>query len=114
MENFGKNEIEAGENTGDTGDELYERLNLLIDKGQEPVRIDKFLVARMNNISRNKIQQAITAGMVTVNGRQVKTNYLIRPGEELIVFSEKETPGEEIVPEEIPLNIFYEDEAVLI
>lgn len=114
MENFGKNEIEAGENTTDTGDELYERLNLLIDKGQEPVRIDKFLVARMNNISRNKIQQAITAGMVTVNGRQVKTNYLIRPGEELIVFSEKETPGEEIVPEEMPLNIFYEDEAVLI
>lgn len=107
-------EFQDAEKPSEAGEELYERLSLVIDKGQEPMRIDKFLVARMNNVSRNKIQQAINAGMVTVNGKQVKPNYLIRPGEELVVFSERETVGEEIVPEEIPLNIFYEDESVLI
>ena len=52
--------------SADGGDELYERLNLKIDKGQEPMRIDKFLVQRIENASRNKIQKALEAGMVLV------------------------------------------------
>ncbi len=98
----------------DGSEELYERLNLKVDKGQEPLRIDKFLVRRIENASRNKIQQALEAGMVLVNNKQVQANYKIRPLDEIIVYSDKEAPGEEIVPEPVPLNIYYEDEEVMI
>lgn len=100
--------------SADGSDELYERLNLKVDRGQEPLRIDKFLVARIENASRNKIQKALEAGMVLVNNKQVPANYKIKPLDEIICYSDKEAPGEEIVPEEIPLNIQYEDEEVMI
>jgi 23S rRNA pseudouridine1911/1915/1917 synthase len=86
----------------DGSEELYERLNLKVDKGQEPLRIDKFLVQRIENASRNKIQKALEAGMVLVNNKQVQPNYKIRPLDEIIVYSDKEAHGEEIVPEELP------------
>jgi 23S rRNA pseudouridine1911/1915/1917 synthase len=98
----------------DSSEELYERLNLKVDKGQEPLRIDKFLVQRIENASRNKIQKALDSGMVLVNNRQVQPNYKIRPQDEIIVYSDKEAHGEEIIPEEMPLNIHYEDEELLI
>lgn len=98
----------------DGSDELYERLSLKVDKGQEPLRIDKFLVQRIENASRNKIQKALEAGMVLVNNKQVQPNYKIRPLDEIIMYSDKEAHGEEIVPEELPLNIEYEDEDVMI
>src|ERR1700722_14806319 len=98
----------------DGSDDLYERLNLKVDKGQEPLRIDKFLVRRIENASRNKIQKALEAGMVLVNNKQVQPNYKIRPLDEIVLYSDKEAPGEEIVPEELPLNIHYEDEEVMI
>jgi 23S rRNA pseudouridine1911/1915/1917 synthase len=98
----------------DGSEELYERLSIKVDKGQEPLRIDKFLVARTENASRNKIQKALEAGMVLVNNKQVQPNYKIRPQDEIIVYSDKEAPGEEIVPEEMPLNIQYEDDQVMI
>jgi 23S rRNA pseudouridine1911/1915/1917 synthase len=100
--------------SADGSEELYERLNLKVDKGQEPLRIDKFLVQRIENASRNKIQKALEAGMVLVNNKQVQPNYKIRPQDEIIMYSDKEAPGEEIVPEEMPLNIEYEDEEVMI
>jgi 23S rRNA pseudouridine1911/1915/1917 synthase len=95
-------------------EELYERMNLTIDKGQEPMRLDKFLVARIEGASRNKIQQAIEAGRVLINGKQVQANHKIKPGEELVVYSDKEVHGEEIVPQQMPLNIVFEDEDILI
>jgi 23S rRNA pseudouridine1911/1915/1917 synthase len=98
----------------DGSDELYERLNLRVDKGQEPLRIDKFLVQRIENASRNKIQKALGAGLVLVNNRQVTPNYKIKPMDEIILYSDKEAHGEEIVPEEMPLQIEYEDEELLI
>jgi 23S rRNA pseudouridine1911/1915/1917 synthase len=98
----------------DGSEELYERLSIKVDKGQEPLRIDKFLVARIERASRNKIQKALEAGMVLVNNKQVQPNYKIRPQDEIIVYSDKEAPGEEIVPEEMPLNIQYEDDQVMI
>src|ERR1700754_4120864 len=98
----------------DGSDELYERMNLKVDKGQEPLRIDKFLVQRIENASRNKIQKALEAGMVLVNNKQVAPNYKIRPLDEIIMYSDKEAPGEEIIPEEMPLNIFFEDDEILI
>jgi 23S rRNA pseudouridine1911/1915/1917 synthase len=95
-------------------DELYERLHLIVDKGQEPLRIDKFLVQRIENASRSKIQKGLEAGMVLVNNRQVQPNYKIRPLDEIVMYSEKEPPGDEIIPEKMPLNIQYEDSDVLI
>src|ERR1700742_2286853 len=98
----------------DGSDELYERLNLKVDKGQEPMRIDKFLVRRIENATRNKVQKALEAGMVLVNNKQVASNYKIRPQDEIVLYSEKEAPGEEIIPEQLPLTIEYEDDEVMI
>jgi 23S rRNA pseudouridine1911/1915/1917 synthase len=108
-------ERELEESTpSDGSEELYERLNLKVDKGQEPMRIDKFLVQRIENASRNKIQKGLENGMVLVNNKQVQPNYKIRPLDEIIVYSDKEVHGEEIIPEEMPLNIRYEDEEIMI
>ncbi|HTB26927.1 MAG TPA: RluA family pseudouridine synthase [Puia sp.] len=93
---------------------LYERMNLVVDKGQEPMRLDKFLTARIENISRNKVQQAIDGGRVLVNNKTATANYKIRPGDNIICFSDKQAMGEEIIPEQMPLNIFYEDDEVLV
>jgi 23S rRNA pseudouridine1911/1915/1917 synthase len=110
-----KQELDNEESTqSDHSEELYERLNLKVDKGQDPLRIDKFLVQRIENASRNKIQKALESGMVLVNGRQVQPNYKIRPLDEIVMYSDKEVHGEEIIPEELPLNIHYEDEEVMI
>src|SRR6476620_7436906 len=94
----------------DSSEVLYERLHIVVDKGQEPMRIDKFVVARMEGASRTKVQKAIEAGMVTINGTTVSATYKIRPSEEITVFSEYEPHGEEIVPQQMDLNIQYEDD----
>jgi 23S rRNA pseudouridine1911/1915/1917 synthase len=73
------NQTEEIQNTEENEDELYEHHRFTIDKGQEPTRIDKFLTIRIVGISRNKIQNAIDAGNVLVNGKPVKANYKTRP-----------------------------------
>jgi 23S rRNA pseudouridine1911/1915/1917 synthase len=93
----------------DGPEELYERLSIKVDKGQEPLRLDKFLTARIENATRNKIQKGIEAGRVLVNSKQVQPNYKIKPADEIVVYSDKEAHGEEIVPEEMQLNIVFED-----
>jgi 23S rRNA pseudouridine1911/1915/1917 synthase len=98
----------------ESSDELYERFTIKVDKGQEPLRIDKFLTARIENATRNKVQKSIDSGLVLVNNKQVSSNYKIKPTDEIIVYSNKEVQGEEIVPENIPLNIFYEDDDIII
>src|SRR5690242_7788627 len=98
----------------ESGDTLYERISLVVDRGQEPMRLDKFLTARIENASRNKVQQAIESGRVLVNNKKVQANHKIKPGEEIIVYSDKEVHAEEIIPEEMPLNIVYEDDEVMI
>ncbi len=105
---------DIAEEIPESSEALYERLNLIVDKGQESVRLDKFLTARIENISRNKVQQAIDGGRVLVNNQVVSANYKIRPGDNILTYSEKQVAGEEIVPEKMPLNIFYEDDAVLV
>lgn len=96
------------------GDELYQRFVFKIDKGQEPYRIDKFLMNRIEGATRNKLQQAINAGLVLVNGKEVKQNYKIKAFDEIIVYSDLSPESTEIVPENIPLNIVFEDEDVLL
>jgi 23S rRNA pseudouridine1911/1915/1917 synthase len=93
---------------------LYERMNLVVSNGQEPMRLDKFLTARIENISRNKVQQAIDGGRVLVNNKTASANYKIKAGDNIVCFSDKEAVGEEIIPEKMPLNIFFEDDEVLI
>jgi 23S rRNA pseudouridine1911/1915/1917 synthase len=100
--------------TGIAEDELYERKQVIVDKGQALLRIDKFLITRIEGGTRNKLQQAITSGMVLVNGQPVKSNYKVRPGDEIIIYSDTEPESSEIVPEKLDLNIVYEDEDILV
>ena len=98
----------------ESSDELYQRLSFTVDKGQEPLRIDKFLITRMEGGTRNKLQQAINKGLVLVNEQQVKQNYKIKGGDAIVVFSDLSPESTDVVPEKIPLNILYEDDAVLV
>ena len=95
-------------------DELFERFVIKIDKGQEPLRIDKYLMRRIEGATRNKIQQAINAGMVTVNKNTVKQNYKIKGLDEIIVYSDMSPEETEVLPEKIDLDIFYEDDDVMV
>src|SRR5206468_9867520 len=84
-----KRELENNEaGIQDINDELYERFSFISDKGQEPLRIDKFLMGRIERATRNKIQQAINAGMVLVNSKEVRPNYKVKAGDEIIVYSD--------------------------
>jgi len=91
-----------------------ERLRLTIDRKQEPLRIDKFIMTRLEGATRNKIQQAIEEGMILVNGEKVKTNHKIKPGEEIVVFDNRRPESTEIVPEKMPLDIVYEDDDLMV
>ncbi|HEY6082058.1 MAG TPA: RluA family pseudouridine synthase [Chitinophagaceae bacterium] len=96
------------------GEELFERVNITIDRRQEPLRIDKFLMNRVENATRNKIQQAAEAGLILVNDKPVKSNYKVKPNDRVIVYSSKSPETTELIPENILLNIPYEDEDLLI
>lgn len=93
---------------------LAERLRIVTDKGQDPIRIDKYLMNRIEGATRNKIQQAIAEAMVLVNGNTVKSNHKIKAGDEIVVFDNRRPESTEIIPENIPLNIVYEDDSLLI
>lgn len=95
-------------------DALYERKAFIVDKGQEPYRIDKWVQMHMEGSTRNKVQQGIEAGFLTVNGKTVKSNYKIKPGDEIVLMS-LVNPEHTILKEEpIPLNIVYEDDALMV
>ncbi len=104
----------SAEDFSEVSEVLYERMNLIVDKGQELIRLDKFLTARIENISRNKVQQAIEGGRVLVNNNTASANYKIRPGDNIVCFSDRQVIGEKIIPEKMPINVFYEDEEILI
>lgn len=97
-----------------SSDELYETHTIVCAKGQEPLRIDKFLMNRIEGATRNKIQQAIEQERVLVNSRPVKSNYKIRPDDTIVVYQDYSPDLNEIVPENIPINIVFEDEDVLV
>jgi 23S rRNA pseudouridine1911/1915/1917 synthase len=95
-------------------EELYEKLSIVIDKGQEPLRIDKFLMNRIEGATRNKIQQAIENELVLVNEKPIKNNYKIKAGDKIIIYDSNSPESSEIIPQNIPLNIVYEDDDILI
>lgn len=98
----------------EAAEELYERLTIQVDKGQEPLRIDKFILNRVVNTSRNKIQQAIDNGMVLVNNQAIKSNYKVKPFDQIIFYSDTDPVTYEIIPEQMDLNIVFEDDHVMV
>ncbi len=98
----------------DSNDELYERFSITIDKGQEALRIDKFLANRIEGATRNKIQQAINLGLVMVNGKEIRSNYKIKPLDYIIIYSDMSPEETDVVPEKMELNIVFEDTDLMI
>jgi 23S rRNA pseudouridine1911/1915/1917 synthase len=94
--------------------ELYEHFRFTVDKGQSPVRIDKFLSTRIENVSRTKIQYASDAGNILVNDIAVRSSYKIKPKDVISVVLTFPPRDEEIIPENIPLDIIYEDEDLVV
>jgi 23S rRNA pseudouridine1911/1915/1917 synthase len=95
-------------------EELYEKLSIIIDKGQEPLRIDKFLMNRIEGATRNKIQQSIENELVLINDKPIKNNYKIKAGDKIIIYANNAPESSEIIPQNIPLNIIYEDDDLLV
>ncbi len=94
--------------------EPVERFRFVADKGQEPLRIDKFLMNRIEGATRNKLQQSLEDGHILVSGHPVKPNYKIKPGDEIVVFDMRRPESLEVIPEDMPLDIVYEDDDVMI
>src|SRR5574344_2400530 len=94
--------------------QLYEHFRVVVDKGQVPVRIDKFLFDRLVHSSRNRIQNAAEAGFIHVNDSPVKSNYRVRPCDIITLMLDRPHYDSKIDAEDIPLNIIYEDDSLLV
>lgn len=95
-------------------DQLYEHYAIRADQGQEPLRVDRFLVNMMPKISRNRIQRAASSGFIFVNGEPVKSNYKVKPLDRVSMRLERPPMTLEITPQEMPLEIVYEDDWLLV
>jgi 23S rRNA pseudouridine1911/1915/1917 synthase len=99
----------------DQNDDLVEQVNINVDKGQSPLRIDKFLHNHLgNNVSRTKIQTAADSGSILVNGKPVKSNYKIRPADHILLIMPRHAENFDLTPENIPIDIVYEDDDVIV
>ncbi len=94
--------------------ELYEHFRVVVDKGQAQVRIDKYLFERIVNASRNRIQKAADAGFVMANGKPVKASYKVKPLDVLTVMMDRPRYENDIIPEDIPLDVVYEDDDLMV
>ncbi|MCK0180562.1 RluA family pseudouridine synthase [Flavobacteriaceae bacterium S0862] len=94
--------------------ELYEHHSFTVEKGQQPLRIDKYLMNFIENATRNKVQAAAKGGSIRVNGIPVKSNYKVKPLDEIKVLFEHPPHENLLVPEDIPIDIIYEDEHLLV
>ena len=95
-------------------DELYEHYSITADRGQNPLRLDKFLTIHMERCSRNRIQTAADAGNILVNGKPAKSSYKVKPGDRISLVMPYPKREIEIIPENIPLEIPYEDDDLLL
>lgn len=107
-------ENEMIEGVEEIENEFYEHFRIEADKGQSILRIDKFLMDRLENTTRNRLQNAAHAGNILVNGKEVKPNYKVKPMDVISIVLPHPPRETEIVPEDIPLDIVYEDEDVLV
>ena len=104
-DSFDDNDSESG---------LYEHFRFVADKGQTLLRVDKFLVSRLEKSSRNRVQQAAEAGCILVNGKAVKSNYRVKPLDVVQVVMDRPRYEFEVLAQDIPLDIVYEDADVLV
>ena len=95
-------------------EELYEHYRITVERGQFPLRIDKYLMSRMPNISRSRIQNACDAECVLVNKRPAKSSYKVRPLDEIVIVLPQPVREFEVIPQNIPLDLLYEDDDLLI
>lgn len=93
---------------------MFEHFRFEVDKGQSLVRIDKFLTTRIENASRNRVQNAIDAGNVLVNEQPVKSSYKVKPNDTIVIVMPYQRRSTEVIPENIPINIVYEDEDIMV
>lgn len=98
----------------DEQQQLYEHFRIVVDKGQEPLRIDKYMFERLQHSSRNRIQKAADAGFVHVNDQSVKSNYKVRPLDVITLMLDSPRHESSIEAEDIPLNIVYEDTDLMV
>lgn len=112
LESEAEDFAEGHENDENSG--LYEHFNIKVDGNQSPLRIDKYLLIFRQNSTRNKVSQACRVGNVIVNGKSVKQNYRVKPGDEISVLLAHPPRENVIIPQDIPLNIVYEDADVLV
>jgi 23S rRNA pseudouridine1911/1915/1917 synthase len=110
MEEYIEQSIEEEDEDGG----LFEHYRFVVDKGQTQLRIDKYLLLKLANTSRNRIQNAIDAGFVRVNEQSIKANYKVKPLDVIVIALPQPPRDTEVIPENIPLNIVYEDADVLI
>ena len=103
-----------GESEGTDSNQLYEHMRIQVDRGQEPLRIDKYLTEHTQHSSRNRIQQAADAGFLFVNDRPVKSNYKVRSGDIITLMLNRPHFDTTIEPEEIPLDVRYEDDDLMV
>ena len=94
--------------------ELYEHFRVVVDKGQSQVRVDKYLFERLVNSSRNRIQKAADAGLIMANVKPVKSSYKVKPCDVLTVMMDRPRYDNDIIPEDIPLDIVYEDNDLMV
>jgi len=107
--------LTEGEDMAEGGDDtLYEHLRMEVDRGQVALRIDKYLSEHLPHSSRNRIQQAADAGFIFANGQPVKSNYKVRPGDVITLMLNRPHHDTTIEPEEIPLNVVYEDDYLMV
>ena len=93
---------------------LYEHFRLVVDAGQAPLRIDKYILEHQQHTTRNRIQKAADAGFIHVNDHPVKSNYKVRPGDVITLMLDRPRHDNSIEPEDIPLDIVYEDDELMV
>lgn len=96
------------------GASVYEHFRFIAEPGVKPIRIDKYLILRLSNTSRNRIQHAAEQGFILVNGKAAKNSYKVKPGDEIVVLLDHPKYDTEIKPENLPLDIVYEDDDVMV
>ena len=107
-------ELLDAEEPSSASDELFEHFRIEVDRGQEPLRIDKYLSEHMPHQTRNRIQQAAEAGYIHVNDRPVKSNYKVRSGDVVTLMLNRPHYDTTIIPEDLPLDVRYEDDDLMV
>lgn len=118
LDELGDDSFDNLENEGElergADGQLYEHRRVVADQGQNPLRVDKFLTDHLRGTTRNRIQLAAEAGFIHVNGRPVKSNYKVKPNDVVTLMFSHPRRETEIVPQDIPLNIVYEDDELMV